>query len=144
MPFGYWISALLAIVVALSLAIYLRKRQTAKERAYLEALAAPVEKPVWGKQVAIPSQGHVCQAVREIADVQFKKDEAPHLPLPECIYKSICQCKYKLIQEKRSGNERREGGDRRPVLRYDPDNPPRRSGRDRRKENNSAFNDGAV
>lgn len=144
MPIGYWISALLALVVVLGLAIYLRKRQKAKEKAYLEALAAPVEKRVWGKQVAIPSQGYVCQAVREIANVQFKKHEAPHLPLHECTHKFGCQCKYQLLEDKRSGKERREGVDRRPVVRYAPDVLPRRSGRDRRKENNTAFNDRAI
>lgn len=132
------------MVVVLGLAIYLRRRQSAKERAYLEALAAPVAKRVWGKQAAIPAQGPVCQAVREIADVQFKKHEAPHLPLRECTHKFGCQCEYQLLEDKRSGKERRDGIDRRPVVRYDPDAPPRRSGRDRREENNTAFNDRAI
>jgi len=144
MPIGYWLSALLALLVVLGLVIYLHKRQTAKEKAYLAALAAPVEKRVWGKQVDIPAQGYVCQAVRDIADTRFKKQDAPHLPLHECTHKFGCQCKYQLLEDKRSGKERREGGDRRPVVRYAPDVPPRRSGRDRREENNTAFNDRAI
>lgn len=140
----YWLLALLAIVLLLGLIVYLRRRQAAKEKAYLAALAAEPETPVWGKQVAIPSQGYVCQAVRDIAGTHFMKDDAPHLPLHECTNKFACQCKYQLIKDKRSGKERRDGIDRRPVVRYDPDNPPRRSGRDRRKENNNPFNDGVV
>lgn len=132
------------MAVVLALAIYLRKRQSAKEKAYLEALAAPVAKRVWGKQADIPAQGPACQAVREIADVQFKKHEAPQLPLHECTHKFGCQCKYQLLEDKRSGKERRDGIDRRPVVRYDPEAPARRSGRDRREENNTAFNDRAI
>lgn len=140
----YWLLALLAIVIPLGLIVYLRKRQAAKERAYLTALAAEPETPVWGKQVAIPSQGYVCQAVRDIADTHFKQHEAPHLPLHECTHKFACQCKYQLLEDKRSGKERRDGIDRRPVVRYDPDNPPRRCGRDRREDKNTPFNDRTI
>lgn len=140
----YWLLALLAIVVLLGLVVYLRKRQATKDAAYLAALAAKPEIQVWGKQVEIPSQGPACQAVREIADTQFKRNEAPHLPLHECTHKFACQCKYRLLEDKRCGKERRDGIDRRPVVRYDPDNPPRRGGRDRREENNNPFNDGVA
>lgn len=140
----YWLLALLAIGVLLGLVAYLRKRQAAKEKAYLAVLAADRETPMWGKQVTIPSQGYVCQAVRDIADIRFNKHEAPHLPLHECTHKFACQCKYQLLVDKRSGKERRDGIDRRPVVRYDMDAPPRRGGRDRRKDNNTAFNDRAI
>ncbi len=141
MPIEYWLPALLALVVVAGLVFHLRKRQAEKERAYLDALAAPVVKPVWGKQIDIPAHGHVCQAARDIADIEFRKDEAPPLPLRECTQKFDCRCKYRLLEDSRSGKERRAGIDRRPVVRYDPDNPTRRSGRDRREENNTAFND---
>lgn len=140
----YWLLALLVIAVVLALVVTLRKRQAAKDKAYLEVMAAPVEKPVWGKQVAIPPKGQVCQAAKNITSTEFKVDEAPHLPLHECTHKFNCQCKYQLLEDKRSGKERRDGDDRRPIVRYDPENPPRRSGRDRRKDKNTAFNDRAI
>lgn len=139
----YWLSAILAFIVLLGLIVYLRKRQAAKEKAYLAALSAKPETPVWGKQVAIPSQGYVCQAARDIANTQFKKDEAPHLPLHECTHKFACQCKYLLLEDRRSGKERRDGIDRRPVVRYDME-APRRCGRDRREDKNTPFNDRAI
>lgn len=140
----YWLLALLVIAVVLALVVSLRKRQAAKDKAYLEVMAAPVEKPVWGKQVAIPPKGQVCQAAKSITSTEFKVDEAPQLPLHECTHKFNCQCKYQLLEDKRSGKERRDGDDRRPVVRYDPENPPRRSGRDRREDKNTAFNDRAI
>lgn len=136
--------AFLSVAILLGLIAYLRKRQADKERAYLAALAAEPETPAWGKQVVIPSQGFVCQAVRDIENTHFKKDEAPRLPLHECTHKFACQCKYQLLEDKRSGKERRNGHDRRPVVRYDPDNPPRRSGRDRRADKNTPFNDVVI
>jgi hypothetical protein len=140
----YWLLAFLVVVLLLGLTVYLRRRRTAREKAYLEALAAPVEKPVWGKRVAIPPQGPACQAVKDIAGTDFKAAEAPQLPLHECTHKFTCQCNYRLLEDKRSGNERRDGIDRRPVVRYDPEPPPRRSGRDRREDKNTPFNDRAI
>jgi hypothetical protein len=140
----YWLLAFLAVLLLLVLTIYLRRRRAAREKAYLEALAAPVGKPIWGKRVAIPPQGPACQAVKNIAEIKFKAAEAPHLPLHECTHKFNCQCHYQQLEEKRSGKERRDGIDRRPVVRYDLDNPPRRSGRDRREDKNTPFNDRAI
>ncbi|MEW6292682.1 MAG: hypothetical protein AB1544_05180 [Pseudomonadota bacterium] len=140
----YWLLAFLVVVPLLGLTVYLRRRRAAREQAYLEALAAPVEKPVWGKRVVIPPQGPACQAVKNIANTDFKTAEAPQLPLHACTHKFTCQCTYRQLEEKRSGKERRDGIDRRPVVRYDPENPPRRGGCDRRADKNTPFNDRAI
>lgn len=140
----HWLPALLVIAVLLGLVLALRQHQAARDKVYPKAPAAPAAKPAWGKQVALPSNGRFCQAVRNIANKKFKLHEAPPLPLHECTCKFDCQCKYRLLEDRRSGKERRTGVDRRPVVRYDPKNPPRRSGRDRREENNSAFNDRTI
>lgn len=140
----YWLAAVLIFVVALGVILTLRRQRAAKEKAYLDALGAVPPKPVWGKHVMIPAKGPVCQAVKSIADTDFKAAEAPHLPLHECTHKFGCECEYRLLEDKRSGKERRDGVDRRPVVRYDPDNPPRRNGRDRREDKNTPFNDRAI
>lgn len=136
----------LLVVLALggAIALYLRRVRIARERARLETYAAAPTKKYWGKRLTLPAQGHVCLAAQEIADTRFKFDEAPSLPLAECTCKFDCRCSYTLLEDRRSGKERREGIDRRPVVRYDPDNPPRRSGRDRRKGKDTPFNDYVI
>ena len=68
----YWLAAVLVFAIVLGVILTLRRRQAAKEKAYLDALGAIPRKPVWGKHVTIPNQGPVCQAVKSIADTDFK------------------------------------------------------------------------
>ncbi|MDI6750314.1 MAG: hypothetical protein ACOY6N_05865 [Pseudomonadota bacterium] len=143
-PGGWLLVILVGLALAGSIALYLHRAHLAREKARLEAHAAPPPKQYWGKQLIVPTHGQVCLAAKELADRRFKFDEAPHLPLADCTCKFDCRCSYKLLEERRSGKERREGFDRRPVVRYDPDNPPRRSGRDRRKGKDTPFNDYVI
>lgn len=143
-PGGWMILILIILVLAGGVVLYLRRLNGIREKARLEAYAAMPSKKYWGKQLTLPARGPACMAAKELADRRFKFDEAPHLPLTECTCKFDCRCSYKLLEERRSGKERREGFDRRPVVRYDPDNPPRRSGRDRRKDRDSPFKDYVI
>ena len=64
---------------------------------------------------------------------EYPIGEKPQLPLPDCPFPRQCECHYiKLFDrrkgERRSGQELRAGGHR-----FEKDNPPRRSGKDRRK-----------
>ena len=98
-------------------------------------------KPVWGKRFVPGGAGRVCDAAKACAGKCYELDQVPKLPLPGCSFGIQCQCHFETLTDRRSGKERRSGVDRRPNLRFDPDKPPRRSGRDRREKNNSAFND---
>jgi hypothetical protein len=141
---GWLFVSLVTLALAGVVALYLHRRRLAREKARLEAQAAPPPKRYWGKQLIIPPHGHVCLAARNLADRRFKLDDAPHLPLTECTCKFDCRCSYRMLEERRSGNDRRSGRDRRPAIRYDPDKPPRRSGRDRRKDKDTPFNDYVI
>lgn len=144
MSVGGWLLIFVVfIALAGGVALHLHRRRLAREKARLEALASQPQKKYWGKQVIVPTCGQVCLAARNLAERCFKLDEAPNLPLAECTCKLDCRCSYRLLEDRRS-NERREGFDRRAAVRYDPDNPPRRSGRDRRKDKDTPFTDYVI
>jgi FtsZ-interacting cell division protein ZipA len=87
----------------------------------------------WGVRISAPAKERTCPQAQEILGKEFPIGKKPPLPLPDCPYPHQCECRYiKLFdrrrQERRSDQERREGGQR-----FEVDNPPRRSGADRRK-----------
>ena len=47
-----------------------------------------------------------CTSVKKIANQVFLAQEAPGLPLGVCTLKK-CQCKYKFLDDRRSGEDRR-------------------------------------
>lgn len=140
---GWFLIFLIIIALGGGVAVHLHRRHLAREKARLEALAAQPQKKYWGKQLLIPADAHVCLAAQELAGRCLKLDEAPPLPLAECTCRIHCRCSYRLLEERRS-KERREGFDRRGAVRYDPENPPRRSGHDRRKDKDSPFTDYVI
>lgn len=142
---GSWLLVILIVLaLAAGIALYLRRSSIAKEKARLEAYAAMPTRKYWGKRLRVPTHGPSCLAAKKLANERFKFEEAPQLPLAECTCKFDCRCSYELLEERRSGKERREGYDRRDAVRYDPDNPPRRSGHDRRKDRDSPFKDYVI
>ena len=87
----------------------------------------------WGVRISAPAKERACPQAQEILGKEFPIGKKPPLPLPDCPYPHQCECRYvKLFdrrrQERRSDQERREGGQR-----FEVDNQPRRSGADRRK-----------
>jgi hypothetical protein len=87
----------------------------------------------WGVRISAPAKERVCPQAQELLGKEFPIDKKPPLPLPDCPYSHQCECRYiKLFDrrrhERRSEQERREGGQR-----FEVDKPPRRSGADRRK-----------
>jgi hypothetical protein len=87
----------------------------------------------WGVRISAPAKERACPQVQEILGKEFPIGKKPLLPLPDCPYSHQCECHYiKLFDrrrhERRSDQERRQGGQR-----FETDNPPRRSGADRRK-----------
>jgi hypothetical protein len=87
----------------------------------------------WGVRISAPAKERACLTVRELLGKEFPIDEKPRLPLPGCPFPHQCECRYiKLFdrrrEEQRSGQERREAGQR-----FEKDERPRRCGKDRRK-----------
>jgi hypothetical protein len=70
-------------------------------------------------------------AANELSDKEFTFDEAPDLPLEGCTAHQ-CNCRLIGISDKRR-TDRRVKKEQRKKLRYDPSNPDRRSGKDRRR-----------
>ena len=122
-----------AIVAALlGLRAYRRSEKPTGARNVRNRTTAQVEQ--WGVRIATSAGEHACPQVRKLLGSEFPMSEKPLLPLPECPYSHQCECHYiKLFdrrrQERRSGEERRQGGQR-----FEKDNPPRRTGNDRRKK----------
>jgi hypothetical protein len=89
----------------------------------------------WGVRISAPVKERACPQVRELLGKEFPIGEKPQLPLPHCPFPHQCECRYvKLFdrrrEERRSGQEQRQAGHR-----FEKDNLPRRSGKDRRKKN---------
>ena len=87
----------------------------------------------WGVRISAPAKERACPQAQQILGKEFPIGKKPSLPLADCPYSHQCECRYiKLFdrrrQERRSDQERREGGQR-----FEVNNPPRRSGADRRK-----------
>jgi hypothetical protein len=81
----------------------------------------------WG--VEIGQAG--CQAAQALLGRQYTFDEAPQLPLQGCD-SAMCSCQYKGLKDHRS-KHRRKSGERRVEVRFDNENPDRRSRKDRRR-----------
>jgi hypothetical protein len=87
----------------------------------------------WGVQISAPAGERACPQVRELLGKEFSIAERPMLPLPDCPFPHQCECRYiRLVdrrrEDRRSAQDRRLKGER-----LEKDNPPRRSGKDRRK-----------
>lgn len=85
----------------------------------------------WGVKV----ESH-CPASAHLVKHQYEFDTAPTLPTPEC-GAAICECGYVGLPERRKGEDRRSGKERRTVLRDDMLD--RRSHRPRRKADLAAW-----
>ncbi len=72
-----------------------------------------------------------CDVVRKVAGRWYTTENIPKLPLKDCTYGGICECKYKFYDDPRRG-ERRVSTDRRIDLRFEPGKDDRRLGRGRR------------
>lgn len=81
----------------------------------------------WG--VEIGQAG--CPAAQALLGQQFTFEQAPQLPLEGCD-SAMCSCQYKGLTDHRS-QHRRKRGEQRKEVRFDNDNPDRRSRKDRRR-----------
>ena len=81
----------------------------------------------WG--VEIGQAG--CKSAQALLGQQYTFDEAPQLPLQDCD-SAMCTCQYKGLKDHRS-KHRRLSGERRVEVRFDNENPDRRSRKDRRQ-----------
>jgi hypothetical protein len=88
----------------------------------------------WGVRISAPASERACPQIRERLGKEFPMAEKPQLPLPDCPFPHQCECRYirlldHRLHERRSGDERRSGGQR-----FEKGKTPRRSGKDRRKK----------
>jgi hypothetical protein len=86
----------------------------------------------WGVRIAAPAKERACSHVRPLLGKEFPMTEKPLLPLRNCPFRHRCECRYIPLMDKRK-DQRRSGKERREAQRFEQDNPPRRSGEDRRK-----------
>lgn len=135
-----WVlTGLLVIILAVLLWVVLRAR-SGRSDAIPDSLnpstarAAPARAPpTWGKTVVVPDPANACPAVLRIQGQSFANEAAPRLPLATCSIANQCQCRYVPATERRRGEERRSGTDRRTQLRFEPGKEgDRRTGKDRR------------
>lgn len=134
----FWLIVVLLICVGVWF-YFKQNRQSATKPVHKQKLAS--QKPIWGKKFVIPSGANACQAAKDIANQSFLLEKLPTLPLSACTANHLCHCHFESKQDIRSHKERRDGGDRRPVLRFDLNATLRRKGQDRRAENFSPFNE---
>ena len=88
----------------------------------------------WGVRISAPPKERSCPQVRALLNKEFPIAERPQLPLKQCPFPQKCECRFVKLtdrrsDERRSGQERRHGGER-----FEKDKPPRRKA-DRRKKN---------
>ena len=124
-----------AAIVAALLGLWAYRRSVTLRAAGSKKRDAGNQAEQWGVRITAPAKERACPQVRELLGKEFRIGEKPQLPLPDCPFPHECECGYiKLFdhrkQERRSGQERRQAGQR-----FEKDNPPRRSGKDRRKKN---------
>ncbi|MDP1652220.1 MAG: hypothetical protein Q8L56_05800 [Rhodocyclaceae bacterium] len=136
----FWLIAGLIVAGA----AWLFMKQRGRKSAVPVEESQPAKKTVWGKRIVVPAGKPCCIAAKVLSSQPFPVDAAPQLPLVECTNKANCECRYEPLFERRGYMERRSGMERRPNLRFDLDKPPRRNGRDRRKDKNNPFGDGAI
>ncbi len=122
-----------SIVAAwLGLRAYGRSRRPAAEANGKSKTAERAEP--WGVRIHAASRERACPQVQEILGKEYPLEGKPELPLANCANPHQCQCGYTKLFDRRQ-EDRRSGQDRRAAgLRFEPDKPPRRSGKDRRKK----------
>src|SRR4051812_34253926 len=82
----------------------------------------------WGVPIHAPAREHTCPQVRDLRGQASPLPQKPHLPSVGLFFPHECQCRYARLLER--GREDRPPGQARRLkgLRFDRDNPPRRSG----------------
>lgn len=82
----------------------------------------------------VPGESASCESARALQTHRFNNTQAPRLPLDDCTMPHLCGCQLQPVPERRSGRDRRTVKERREVIRYDPNEEPRRKNTGRRKE----------
>jgi hypothetical protein len=134
-----WVLAgLLTVVLGALLWVLLRSRPD-RTVVPTESRDAPPVRPkprlpaTWGKTIVVPDPANACPAVLRIQGQSFANEAAPRLPLVNCSVANQCKCHFVPAAERRRGEDRRSGTDRRTQLRFEPGKPgDRRTGKDRR------------
>ncbi len=99
-----------------------------------DSAVSPQSANFWCVKVEVPASGVYCRAIEKLQQHAFSASDPPPLPVPDCDIR-LCHCRHVFLPEKRAGVDRRSGEDRRQAIRFDT-KPNRRTGRDRRLENN--------
>ena len=126
--------ALLVIGVAIAAAVtglWAYLRSTAPKRAARGERKSSAKVKQWGVRIAARDKERTCPPVRSFLGKEFRMADKPRLPLADCPYPHRCECHYVPLMDRRK-SQRRSGEDRRGDQRFEKDNPPRRSGKDRR------------
>ena len=89
----------------------------------------------WGKQFEIPIPENACAAARELDGQAFALGHAPSLPLTGCDHVG-CQCHLVPLVDRRTGEERRAGHERRVDIRFDDPKGERRTMARRKDDDN--------
>ena len=101
-------------------------------------LAAPAARPapeIVAMVLRVADLDCACDNARKFADKTFLVADAPRLPLKECT-RVDCRCRYERIADRRRvRSERRTKPSRREEIRFEMKDD-RRSGKDRRQNNN--------
>ena len=131
---GWTILVVFIAIAAALLGLWAYRRSPTPARNPIVKSKAGDTAEYWGVRISAPPGERACARVQEYLGKEFPFTEKPSLPLPDCPNPHQCQCRYiKLVDhrkgDRRSGHERRAAG-----LRFEPDKPPRRSGKDRRKK----------
>jgi hypothetical protein len=118
----------LLIVIGVGLAFLLLRRKPAVTPPSHTSAAAPLRESLL--QIVIPPTGACCAAAHKLETTRFNKGHAPPLPLADCSMKTGCLCRYQPVPERRIGERRTGGHEKREVIRYEEN--PRRKGHGRR------------
>jgi hypothetical protein len=118
---------------ALGLLFYRRRNYRPGD---IRAATSKPERNYWGVRVIAPAEGPACAAIRKTGGRGFKLERVPTLPLPGCDLQ-VCRCRFDYLPERRAGAERRFSEDRRGAIRFDSERSDRRSGHDRRVDNDA-------
>ena len=119
-------------IVASLLGLWAYRRSTKPSRVTTGTSKARNQVEQWGVRIAAPAGGRACPQVQELLGKEFPVASKPALPVQDCPYSHQCECHYVKLFDRRK-HERRSEKDRRQAQRFEKDNPPRRSGQDRRK-----------
>ncbi len=136
-----WVAIGALLVMVLGAALWMRaaSRRPSKVATLLDApVQAPARVvtkkptvPSWGKRLVV-DRSAACQTARILAGQCFPNAQVPSLPLKGC-GNAACRCVFEPVTDRRSGDERRTGSERRDQIRFE-DDKDRRSGKSRRKD----------